>query len=334
MRNSHVAAWAATLIACASTPVWSATSSLKLSGSVDMGLRVTTSDDSRRLRTVSGGRSSSYIALSGVEELGGGWRTSFTLQTLFNMGNGKLLLDGQRFNGEASVGLEGPYGELRLGRQVVMGGQWGSIDAGFDGGWGGAGDLVMPAGYGDTGYAALVDNSVFYFSPKLGSFSLAGGYSFGVRDNDDEKKRRRDHLFTAGVQYANGPWSAALTLDGLLPRDKETRHPTRNYQATVAYEPDGYAVSIGVGRLYGISRGVAAKKGYWHAYTLGGRIDVGGAGKLRMALQYGPVLNFYSVATGYQYDLSKRTSLYAYVIRRFGGPFARELMTVGMRHRF
>lgn len=310
------------------------TSSLRLSGVLDMGLSYRAGDGQSRFSTRSGGQSSSRWALQGSEDLGGGLKTVFNLTSIFRAGNGKLAFDGRLFNAAAYVGLASALGELRLGRQSVFGGSWGSLDAGFDGGWAGAGDLVLPAGHGDVGPSAVADNLVSYRSPALGPFKLGLGYSFGVRDADEQKNVRRDHLYTAGLSYEKGHWSAALTLDGLLPRDAESRRRTRNHQATVAYEKDRFGASLGLARLVNINRGPVAGKRPYSAIAAGMHVGLGPASTLRLAVQRASILDFYSLAAGYQYELSKRSNLYAYVIHRTGGPFGRQVWTAGLRHRF
>ncbi len=63
-------------------------------------------------------------------------------------------------------------------------------------------------------------------------------------------------------------------------------------------------------------------------------VGLGAASTLRLAVQRAAALDFYSLAAGYQYDLSKRSNLYSYVIHRHGGPFGRQIWTAGLRHRF
>ncbi|MFU2052485.1 porin [Bordetella hinzii] len=310
------------------------TSSLRLSGVVDMGMSYRTGDSQSRFSTRSGGQSASRWALQGSEDLGGGLKTVFNLTSVFNAGNGKLLLDGRLFNAAAYVGLVSAAGELRLGRQSVFGGAWGSLDAGFDGGWGGAGDLVMPAGHGDVGPSAIADKLVSYRSPAMGPFKLGLGYSFGVHEADAQKNARRDHLYTAGLRYAEGHWTAALTLDGLLPRDAETRRRTRNHQAALAYKKDRFGASLGLAWLVNVNRGPAAGPRPYSAIAAGMHVGLGSASTLRLAVQRASILDFYSLAAGYQYDLSKRSNLYAYAIRRTGGPFGRQVWAAGLRHRF
>ncbi|ANY15270.1 porin [Bordetella pseudohinzii] len=324
----------AAVLAAVVCPAAMAQSSLTLSGVMDMGMSYRSGDAQSRISTRSGGQSVSRWTLRGSEDLGGGMTAFFNLTNVFNAGTGKSAFDGRLFNGAAYVGLRASAGELRLGRQAVFGGAWGSLDAGFDGGWAGAGDLVMPAGHGDVGPSAIVDKLVSYRSPALGPFKLGLGYSFGVYEAAEAKDVRRDHLYTAGLRYEEGPWSAGLTVDGLLPRDAETRRRTRNHQATLAYQQDRFGASLGLAWLVNANRGPVADLRHYSAIAAGMHVGLGAASTLRLAVQRAAALDFYSLAAGYQYDLSKRSNLYSYVIHRHGGPFGRQIWTAGLRHRF
>lgn len=71
-----------------------------------------------------GGIYGSKWGLLGSEELGGGYRANFRLQTAFDSSNGKFGLGGapgevDEFGQYASAGLAGPFGQVNLGRQIV-----------------------------------------------------------------------------------------------------------------------------------------------------------------------------------------------------------------------
>lgn len=316
-------------------------STLTLSGLVDMGFSYLQGADNSRLTTRSGGQSASRITLSGSEGLGGGWMAAFRLQNVFNAGNGKSLIDGRLFNSVSWLSFSGPPGELRLGRQPVLGSQWGSFDEGFDGGWGGAGDSIIPTGHGDTGRAARMNQSVIYYSPALAGFKAAAGYSFRVGDGDTTEtdsmgrplKNPNDRVFTAGLQYAKNEWTAGLTLDGLIPEGQDRRR-TRNWQTGVAYATDNFGWSVNYGLLVNPNRGPAKDRRRSSAFIAGAHYRMTPNGILRLAVQRSVGIELKSVALGYQYDLSKRSNLYVYAIQRSGGILSRRVIALGMRHRF
>lgn len=57
------------------------------------------------------------LGFRGAEDLGGGYKTIFTLETGFDIGTGKLQEGGTFFGRQAFVGLTTPVGTLTLGRQ-------------------------------------------------------------------------------------------------------------------------------------------------------------------------------------------------------------------------
>ncbi len=116
----------AAVLAAVVCPAAMAQSSLTLSGVMDMGMSYRSGDAQSRISTRSGGQSVSRWTLRGSEDLGGGMTAFFNLTNVFNAGTGKSAFDGRLFNGAAYVGLRASAGELRLGRQAVFGGAWGS----------------------------------------------------------------------------------------------------------------------------------------------------------------------------------------------------------------
>ncbi|MBX4145612.1 porin, partial [Ralstonia pickettii] len=58
----------------------------------------------------SGNLQGSRFGLKGAEDLGGGLKAIFTLESGFNIGNGKLGNNGGMFNRQAFVGLSSQYG--------------------------------------------------------------------------------------------------------------------------------------------------------------------------------------------------------------------------------
>ncbi|MFP3615972.1 porin, partial [Paraburkholderia sp. SIMBA_050] len=55
--------------------------------------------------------------LKGAEDLGGGLKAVFNLESGVNLQNGAFADSGRLFNRAAYVGLQSPYGTVTLGRQ-------------------------------------------------------------------------------------------------------------------------------------------------------------------------------------------------------------------------
>ncbi|KIG11121.1 porin [Caballeronia concitans] len=141
-----------------------------------------------------GGIYSSFWGLLGTEDLGGGYRLNFKLQSAFNTGTGAMGLPDTAgtvalFNQIARVGVSGPFGSFDVGRQIapiaiamvdtdVRHAQYfGSVltawaGMNFQAGWSGASTNV-PIG-------ALFDsNALIYRTPRIAGAQLALEYAPG-----------------------------------------------------------------------------------------------------------------------------------------------------------
>ena len=101
---------------------------LQLYGVVDAGIAVTKiSGQGSHAGLLNGGLTDSLWGLAGTEDMGGGWRSRFQLESGFDPSSGKAADDGRLFNYAAWVGLgHDGYGELRLGRQHPVGQVYGN----------------------------------------------------------------------------------------------------------------------------------------------------------------------------------------------------------------
>lgn len=92
-----------------------AQSSVTLFGVIDANMRYTKSSGASLKQLSTDGLSSSRLGVRGTEDLGGGLKAGFWLESRVNADNGTV--DGTRFWGRrASVSLMGEFGEVRLGR--------------------------------------------------------------------------------------------------------------------------------------------------------------------------------------------------------------------------
>ena len=104
-------------VACAQT-------SVTLFGSMDGSLRYLThankAGDSEVLTGGKGLYESNRFGVLGVEDLGGGLKAHFRLESAFDGGTGALGTAGVLFSREATVGLSGPWGDINVGRQFSV----------------------------------------------------------------------------------------------------------------------------------------------------------------------------------------------------------------------
>jgi len=213
------------LAVLAASGVASAQSSVTLYGLVDAYVgssRIKTSvpgtatTSARQTVVDSGGFNTSRFGLKGSEDLGGGLKANFVLESGFDASTGAANNYTNPFTGATSnaifgrqswVGLSSGFGEVRLGKM------WTPYDevkglgaAAFDA------NIFAPATgiWLSNNYQDRPGNSIYYATPSFGGFSAAAMYSFGenknVIPNTDAGK-----IVSANVQYANGPLAVALS---------------------------------------------------------------------------------------------------------------------------
>ena len=141
------------------------------------------------------GELTSRWGLRGTEDLGGGYKTTFALESGFDPGTGKQQNSYRFFDRQAWVGLSAPYGEVRFGRQnTPMFGWSGNMDA-FSA-------ATYGSGYNDfANWLARVDNDISYISPKFANTQVELHYSVGGQPGT----LAGNAVYQAGVQTTQGP---------------------------------------------------------------------------------------------------------------------------------
>lgn len=180
----------------------SAQSSVQLYGIADVwvgGVK----DGAAKAQTVveSGGVSGSRWGIKGSEDLGGGLKAIFTLEQGFALDTGKA---DSGFNREASVGVAGNFGEVKLGKVwTAYDDVQGASNPVFDSALTPSAKAFATTGK-DTAYTANPANGVKYTSPSYAGFTAGASYAF------DEKTAGNSEVSAVALQYANGPLTAAV----------------------------------------------------------------------------------------------------------------------------
>ena len=301
-----------------------AQSSVTLYGVADAGVTYVNGDKNWSGVT-SGNNLTSRIGFRGVEDLGGGLKANFRLEAGLNLDNGDGASgyagakagDGLAFKRQSTVGLEGGFGEVRLGRELTAAYNatarydvFGSVGIGQSRLWADGGVVDASANAAAATTNQRVSNAVTYVSPNFSGFKAAVNYGFGevAGANSDSQ------YLGAGLTYDNGPLSLGLGLERL---NKDTATNSGkisvwslggSYDLGVAKILAGYRDSKG-------DRGAAGDdktKGYMLAVTA-----PVGPGLVRASYnryEYTPAgaakLKADQFAVGYVYGLSKRTSVY------------------------
>ena len=297
MKNLRLAALA--LAACAVSAPAFAQSSVTVFGVVDLAAR-SVKNDGTQYQLAGSGLTSSRIGFRGVEDLGGGLRAHFWLEGALDPDTGGT---GQTWQRRSTIGLQGGFGEIRLGREKNPSGlTWEQLDPFADTGMGAVGRLqaangILPAGGVNASYPRS-SNAISYYTPGKGFFAsamvAAGEGSLGNK-----------HL-GGRVGYGDGPWFAVLSygetqVTGGIDLERITAGLTYDlkfmklfgmYSTTDVGAAEQENILVGVT----VPMGAFMFRGSYHMMEGGGSISN------REAKQF---------SFGAQYNLSRRTAIYA-----------------------
>jgi predicted porin len=179
-----------------------AQSSVQIYGDIDMGLVKSKTTNGAGVVTadkvgidqglISGGN----IGFKGTEDLGGGLKAIFKVETNFSPDVPGPTSLGDKY---AYVGLAGGFGEVQLG---TVGGAYddyyanshSSLDSDFA-----SPNLNV---FRSTVFSGSYNNGVKYVTPTFGGFSGAVAYGFGENKSPTQSA---DSVYSIGGQYENGP---------------------------------------------------------------------------------------------------------------------------------
>jgi predicted porin len=334
--------------------VAAAQSSVTLFGGVDLNARYNKGGGKTFKSMGTDGIYSSRWGVRGVEDLGGGLKAGFWLESAINPDDGTS--NARRFwHRRASVSLTGEFGEVRLGRFLTN--QF-TAYADFDPfGTNGVGDSSKLHNGLGSGSSSLVraDNIVAYYLPGgLGGFYGSAEVSAGegraqLASTDTTSVEANNKYVGLRVGYAAGP----LNVSGSFSSADVDSSNTDFKRTTFSGSYD-----LGVAKLMGFytQNKFGARK---QTVTLVGATVPLGSGTLRASFANvsantaaeAVTGDAKQIAVGYIHDLSKRTAVYGTVSRvtndgraaiRVSGPSAWTIgggadnggVEVGVRHIF
>ncbi|MGE8163762.1 porin [Paraburkholderia sp. NPDC080076] len=195
---------------CAVTSIVHAQTSVTLYGIIDEGIMYQSNvNGGKRVSLDSlGGLNGSRWGMTGKEDLGGGLRAIFTLESGINVNNGAFGQGGTPFGRQAFVGLASDqYGSLTFGRQydmifyfpepLTISGLISTVV------------FSHPGDLDNTANSIRVNNAVRYMSPSLYGFTFGGEYSVGgVAGNTTANSG-----YSLGIGYSGGPFSIAAAFE-------------------------------------------------------------------------------------------------------------------------
>lgn len=310
-------------------------------GRVDLGLRFTNTDadvagqdDVNKFEMATGNYTGSRFGLKGEEDLGNGMKVGFVLENGFSADDGQMS-DKRLFGRQASLHLKGSFGEVAFGRMGIMNSTAGTFGIGqlstLETGWGDVGNQNLIWG---AGFSSRYDNMVTYATPEFAGAKVIAQYSF-KNDNVDgtgvEGKSSTDRYAGIGATYNANNFALRLIVDTINKASDSSKDVDDTVRVTLggsydfgvvkpflaaSYFKDGSMVKLaGIDSdLTGNYDGYGVMLGA-NAPLFGGTLKAT-AGYLKAEEQNvadaaAKDVNRFIVGAGYEYKLSKRTTVYA-----------------------
>ncbi|HEY4081495.1 MAG TPA: porin [Burkholderiaceae bacterium] len=287
-------------------------------------------------RVQSGGLVGSRLGFKGSEDLGGGLKAFFWLESGMSMDDGTISQSGAFFGRQSQVGLSGNFGTVSLGRQYGMlyyattdmsiftnaaAGPSTVLIGGFGGGYepvrGASGTAVPPAtGATGNGSPLRVNNSVRYESPSYEGFKFSVLYGAGELAGLTNQARTVD----LGVRYTRDGFDviASLVSDRTAAGSVLDATDAQTRTLAASYRIEGFRVVAGY-LDFKDKRPTNASgldgKGAWVGadYRIGQQL---------FKIQYiqnkpssGANNKTQALGAGWVYDLSRRSALYTSLTR-------------------
>ena len=280
-----------------------AQSSVTLYGKVDLGLVLDSGGAAgKSVRLDSGVTGGSRIGFKGVEDLGGGMKASFQLETGYcadsAAGAPNFCTGSNQFMGRQAHGdLTGAFGALSAGRQYSIGfNNLSTIDPFGTGFAGQINNIVDPSGI-------RLNNSVTYATPNVGGFVASAEIAFGEQTGNWEANRETG----AGLTYASGPAYVGFSFYD-VGNSTGTGAARKNYTLGGTYD-------FGVIKVHALAQKSTGPSTLDVLDLMGGvTVPVAGGNVLASYIHHNDRTaadkDAQQLGVGYIYPLSKRTSLY------------------------
>ena len=336
--NSLVVAVAATLAAGSAL----AQSSVSVEGLVDMsaGSIKYSGDTGSKLSVNSGGMTTSWLGFKGVEDIGNGLKVDFALTSFLQADNGQSgrFYGDTLFSRDANVGLSGDFGKVSLGRNLSPNFLPVVIFNPF-------GDSFNFAA-GDSGWS----NEIIYTTPNFNGLTANFHYQAG-----EQAGQTGVNNVGANILYFNGPLGLTAYYHQVQVGDPTPGAIVDATSTPINYASINYQKSYFIGGSYDLN--VAKLFATYSStkddttstatmtdktYSLGAKVPAAGGNVLlafadtkRTGSLVGADLSRDTFSAGYDYDLSKRTDVYAVAMSdKINTADRANSVAVGIRHKF
>lgn len=283
----------------------------------------------------------SRFGIRGSEDLGNGMKVSFVLESGFKSDSGAFDQADRLFGRESNITLSGNFGEVTAGVIPIFGSVLGAnglfraidpVTANYT--------TAFGSGFATASLMTRTDNAISYKTPTFAGFTGYAMYSFkvdGVNGAGQEGDGSTDRYASVALRYQQGPLEAIMVAD-------QTRYGNDQYRG----KDDGSTITLGgnytldnglkliafgqwfdsmilttkikAGVTFDGVNDITDKKGYGQVDGYGLSFGVNfpvGNGVAKASVNYRDMDNLddvdftrWTVAGGYDYNLSKRTTLY------------------------
>jgi predicted porin len=340
--------------------VGAAQADVKVYGSLETGFGSyenahATGTSTRTTQVSSGNMMTSFIGFSGSEDLGGGLKAEFALESFIAPDTGSNLPNlATGFWGRGSfVALNGGFGKVALGQYdnplFTSGYTYNPFGSSmafsptmrhlYSGG------SLASGGFASVGFDTGFVNSITYETPNLGGFSAIAQFA-----PKETTAPNTQNSYAAGATYATGPFAASLTYV------KGGQGLNTAYSADQKVIDFGTSFDFGVVKLFGQYTSVKTKSVYVpplvggldikaSIYQLGASIPVTEKGSVLVSFgenrttDTGEDFKDRVFSVGYDHFLSKRTDVYAVFSNNqqsanTGNTESGQTFAVGIKHAF
>ena len=320
-----------------------AADSVQLYGVLDMGVERVDNGTNSQVGLGDGLLATSRIGVKGGEDLGGGMKAIF--QAEFGFAGGASQNSGLTGR-DTYVGLTGGFGTVLAGRiSSLTDGTVAAYDAFGNsnlggiavlGNWGVSDKLIGNSSNNWNAYDPLSRNNttLAYVSPNFGGFTAGAAYVFANGTYGTNSNNKTGAAYNLMAKYANGPLSVGgAYMDANTPDGQDAfKHfilggsydlgvvklfgeylQNKMYLANIGVANLGFSPTPSTGFLNGATANANGTK--YTAWSLGASAPIG-PGSLMVSYGQGKwndisASKAQQFSLGYNYALSKRTSLYA-----------------------
>lgn len=296
----------------------SAAASVQLYGAVDSFVQYSKNGGQSSFQLLSGGASTSRWGFTGDEDLGGGLRASFRLESGFNLMSGNLQSSTSMFNREANVSISSPdWGVIKLGKQYpALPADWVDpfLSVGQLSPFASAALETRDLGNGASAVQARVNNAVSYQTPNFGGLSTT--FLYAPRNSAGSSPITSNAgvvtNYTSGPLALNGSYNAVWAPTSQVPGGPQDGPRTDIVMTSALYTFGATLASVGYTMVRPTAPGsrIAQVVSLGAVWQQGPHVVRAGAVYRNVSGQSNQALG---ALLGYDYQFSKLTGVYARV---------------------